>query len=210
MSNNIQDLQKELQNLRNILTSENYEEIRRKMKLIDNKITALRKEALLKGVNSNQKRLRDFALQAWEAEQPKEDITTNDGSFHKVKVKKYPKLEAMKYTTGIFKDGLLITLIINGEKFSMYRTEYNAVEPEKHTRPNSFEDFLKLNNISKEDITLTQFEEISNKIKEQNEKMQKYIEDYKKEMEAINAYNLECWKLISRRAEYLYLYNTNQ
>jgi hypothetical protein len=206
----IQELQKEMQNLRNALTSENYEETVKKMQAIDKQITAARTADLLKNVNNKQARLREFAKQAFECEQPSEDVTTNGGYFHKTKVKKYPKLSSLQYASAKWEDNKITRLTINGEKFTMYRTEYKHNEPTKYTRPETFADFLQLNHISPEDITAEQFTEIAGKIKEANEEMQKHIEAYSKKMDSLNSYSLECWNLIHKKAEHVYLYHTNQ
>ncbi len=206
----IQELQREMQNLRDLLTSENYDQTVNKMREIDKQITAARTAALLNNVNGSQKRKRDLAIQAWECEQPAEDITTNAGDFHKVKVKKYPKLEALKYVNAKFENNVLYVLSLNGEKFTMYNKKYNGNETPTYTRPASFAEFLQLNHISPEDITAEQFTEIGTKIKEANEEIQSQIKAYSAKMDSLNAYSLECWNLISKRAEHVYLYHTNQ
>lgn len=208
--NNVQDLQREMQNLRISLTSENYEETVNKMRAIDKQITAAKIAKLLSNVNGKQKRAREAAAQAWECEQPSEDITTNGGDFHKAKVKKYPKLEALKYVSAKFENGFLYVLHVNGEKFTMYETKYEHGKPTEYTRPKTFSDFLRLNHISPADITAEQFKEIANTIKEANEEMQKHIEAYSKKMDILKAYSFECWDLIHKKAEHVYLYHTNQ
>jgi hypothetical protein len=207
---NIQNLQNQMQNLRISLTSENYEETVKKMQSIDRQIKAAKVAELLSNVNNKQKRTREAAVQAWECEQPTEDITTNNGDFHKVKVKKYPKLSALKYADAKFENNVLYVLSTNGEKFTMYNKKYNGNETPTYTRPASFAEFLQLNHISPEDITADQFTEISNTIKEANEELQSHIKAYSAKMDSLNAYSLECWNLISKRAEHVYLYHTNQ
>lgn len=207
---NIQELQREIENLRTALTSENYEETVKKMQSIDKQIKAARAAELLRNVNSSQTRKRELARQAFECEQPSEDITTNDGYFHKTKVKKYPKLAALQYTSAKWEDDKITRLTINGEKFTMYQTKYEHNKPTEYIRPGTFADFLKLNHVSPEDITAEQFTEIGNKIKEANEEIQKQIEAYSNKMDSLNAYSLECWNLISKKAEHVYLYHTNQ
>lgn len=210
MNNNIQDLQREMQNLRDLLTSENYEATVKKMQDIDKQIKAVKVTELLNNVNSKQKRTREAAAQAWECEQPTEDITTNTGDFHKVKVKKYPKLGALQYVNAKFENNILYVLRINGEKFTMYNKKYNGNETPTYTRPASFAEFLQLNHISPEDITAEQFTEIGAKIKEANEELQNHIKAYKEKMDSLNAYSLECWNIISKRSESVYTYYTNQ
>lgn len=207
---NIQELQRQMEDLRNILTSENYSETVKKMQAIDKQIKAARTAELLSNVNGKQKRLREAAAQAWECEQPTEDITTNDGYFHKTKVKKYPKLAGLKYTSAKWEDNKITRLTINGEKFTMYQTKYDHNKPTEYTRPETFAEFLQLNHISPEDITAEQFTEIDTKIKEANEELQNHIKAYGAKMDSLNAYSLQCWNLISTRAKHVYLYHTNQ
>jgi hypothetical protein len=206
----VQELQREMQNLRLNLSAENYEETVKQMQEIDKQIKNVKVIELLNNVNSKQKRIREAAAQAWECEQPSEDITTNTGDFHKVKVKKYPKLEALKYVSAKFENGFLYVLHVNGEKFTMYEKKYNGDQPPTYTRPASFADFLKLNHISPADITAEQFTEISSTIKEANEELQNHIKAYRAKMDSLNAYSLECWNLIHKKAEHVYLYHTNQ
>lgn len=207
---NIQELQRQMQNLRIALTSENYEDTVNEMQAIDKQITAAKATELLNKVNGTQKRTREAAAQAWECEQPAEDITTNNGDFHKVKVKKYPKLEALKYVSAKFENNFLYTLHVNGEKFTMYHKQYNGSNRPTYSRPSSFADFLQLNHISPEDITAERFTEIENKIKEANEELQNHIESYSKKMDSLKAYSFECWNVIHKKAEHVYLYHTNK
>lgn len=206
----IQELRSEMQNLRFALTSENYNETVKQMQEIDKQITAAKITDLLNNVNGKQKGLREAAAQAWECEQPAEDITTNTGDFHKVKVKKYPKLEALKYSSAKFENGFLYELRVNGEKFTMYQKKYNGDQPPTYSRPASFADFLKLNHISPEDITADQFTEIENKIKESNEELESHIKAYSNKMDGLNSYSLQCWNLISQRVNHVYTYTTNK
>jgi len=206
----IQELQKEMQDLRIGLTSENYDETVSKMREIDKQITAARTADLLNNVNRTQARKREFAKQAFECEQPNEDVTTNGGYFHKTKVKKYPKLAALQYSSAKWEDDKITRLTINGEKFTMYETKYEHGKPTEYTKPKTFADFLRLNHISPADITAEQFKEIATTIKEANEEMQKHIEAYSKKMDILKAYSFECWDLIHKKAEHVYLYHTNQ
>ena len=204
----IQKLQLEMQDFRNALTSENYEETVSKMQVIDKQIKAAKVAELLGNVNAKQRRTREAAAACWECEQPTEDITTNNGDFHKVKVKKYPKLAELKWVDAKFENGVLYELSTNGENFKMYDKKYNGNETPTYIRPASFAEFLQLNYISPEDITTEQFTDISNTIKEANEEIRKQIEAYGKKMDSLKAYSLKCWGLVSQRPEHVYLYST--
>lgn len=210
MNTNIENLKRDMQNLRLSLTSENYDETLGKMKAIDKQITAAKIEKFLSDINSKQKRLRDAAALLWECEQPTEDITTNNGDFHKVKVKKYPKLAALKYAYGTFENNILYVISLNGEKFTMYQKKYNGNELPTYTRPASFADFLELNVISKEDITMEQFTEIQTTIKAANEELKKQIDNYGAKMDSLKAYSLECINLVSKQCQHVYTYRTNE
>jgi hypothetical protein len=205
---NIQELQKESEQLRSKLNASNYETTLRLMQDIDKQITALKFAQLLNGVNSTQQRKREAAAKAWQCEQPTEDITTASGEFHKVKVKKYPILGSLEYCRAKFEDGFLYELRLNGEKFAMYEKKYNGNNPTTYSRPASFAEFLKLNHISGEDITAEQLAEVNNAIKEANEDFKKYREAYDKKMNDLNAYSLNCWGLISQQAQHFYMYQT--
>jgi len=115
----------------------------------------------LNRVNREQSDLRQAAKQAWECEQPESDITTNDGSFHAVKVRKYPKIAALQRASGTWKDGRLTKIHIGRTSFEMFRTKFIAYgQPYEYTRPETFEDFLALNKIMQDDLSFEQYTEI--------------------------------------------------
>jgi hypothetical protein len=166
-------------------------------------IKNLKRAELLANVNAKQGRLRDFARQAWEAEQPETDITTNDGSFHATKVKKYPKLAALKYASGKWENGQLSELRINGNRFYMVR----------HTdkvRPFDFADFLNLNNIMAQDITLEEFTEIEAKNNAANAEFEEAKKRFEAAKSAIGMSALSYWGLFGQRnAGHVYEYSGN-
>lgn len=174
------------------------------------KIKELNKIELLNNVNGNYNRIRAFALQAWECEQPTEDITTNDGGFHKTKVKKYPNIATLKYASATWKDEKLTVINVNGHKFSMFKIKYENGKPDTYTRPDTFNDFLALNNIPFAEITLTEYTELSEKVKALNNELEANIEQYKKGLEALNHYQYSCWGLINQQPTHLYKYTPNK
>lgn len=96
----------------------------KKLKENERQTGILKSERMLAEVNRKQAQLREYAKQVWECEQPTEDITTADGSLHKVKAKKYPKLAALQYLRLTFKDGVTTDISVNGEKFQMVKSKY--------------------------------------------------------------------------------------
>lgn len=188
------------------LNGANHDEILPLLKANEVAIKELDKIALLKQVNGKYSRLRDMALQAYECEQPSEDITTNDGSFHKTKLKKYPKIAALQYASAKWEDNRLLNIRINGEKFIMYRSKYEYNQPTQYTRPETFSDFLTLNNIPESDISIEQYNAMAEKLTQLNEKLQKDMEDYKRGLESLKISSLSYWGLTGQHNVNLYEY----
>lgn len=185
-------------------------EVFEQIKKVEQLIKVSERAELIRNVNAKQARIRDFARQAYECEQPVEDITCSDGSFHKTKVKKYPKIAALQYARAEFKDGLILELSINGERFRMFKVKYDYNKPNEYTRPETFADFLELNNIMPEDMTAEKFNEISTKLDDAKKEIEKNIEDYKKKLDVLNHHSLSCWGLVGQSAEHLYTYTANK
>lgn len=178
----IDQLQKEIKQLCTGMIHDNLPKIRQ----LESQVKEIRLTARLNNVNKEQERKRNFALLAYNAEQPDTDITTNDGKFHATKVKKYPNLAAIPYCTAKFKDGKYIEITVNGEKFYMYHTKHEYNKPTEYTRPETFEDFLKLNSITSRDITLQEFKNIEERNTLINNEFKQCIEKFdhqKKELE---------------------------
>lgn len=189
-----------------ILESKSYSEI----KDIEIKIKNLERKKMIDEVNAKQTRLRELALQAYECEQPAEDVTTNDGYFHKTRVKKYPKLAALQYARAEVKDGKITEVRINGERFQMFSTKHEYGKPTEYTRPGTFEDFLRLNCIMVEDLTVEKFNELSKELQKANDKLHKEIEAYRQTRSILEIHKFQHWGLISQNAEHLYTYSPNK
>lgn len=174
---------------------------------INNKqIKELDKIELLKNINSKYSRLRAMALQAYECEQPEEDITTNDGSFHKTKVKKYPKIAALQYASANWENGRMPYIRINGEKFILFSSKYEYGKDTTFTRPATFSEFLALNSIPENEITIEQYNEISATLNALNEKLKADIAEYEKGLKTLKIHSLSYWGLVSQHNVNLYEY----
>lgn len=181
------------------------------IKAIDKQITTLEREYLLKQINGKQQRLREMALQAWECEQPDNDITCNDGSFHSVKIKKYPKLAALQYGHATFEDNRLTIIRINGEKFRMFNVKYEYNKPNEYTRPSTFAEFLELNSIMQKDMTIQQFNELIEKNNAINAQYEDAIKVFNAQQKELDMYNLSAWGLFSQQnAGHTYKYINNK
>ena len=179
-------------------------------------LTALKEELkqaerikMLTEVNRKQATLRELAKTAWNCEQPTEDITTNDGSFHKVKIKKYPILASVPYLYAKFKDNHLTELSISGEKFQMYAVKYDYPNPNQYTRPESFEQFLELNSIQAEDITPQQFNVIVEQLEQAEGKLKEAVKQYETATKKLDVYQLNHLGLLRQSNERLYTYSPN-
>jgi hypothetical protein len=182
-----------------------------KIKDIDAQITQAERVKLIENVNAKQKRLRDIAAQVWECEQSDKDITNSDGSFHAVKVKKYPKLAALQYASATYKDGLITEMRVNGERFQMFNTKHEHGQPTQYTRPESFIAFLELNSIMTEDMTIEIFNAIAAKCAEINAEFKEAVKKFDNQKDSLNMSALSYWGLFGQQnAGHIYEYTPNK
>lgn len=205
----MEQLKNRLSELREQLNAENHKEVLQKIKEVRAQIDTHKRTELLTRVNAKYNRLRDMARQAWECEQPTEDITNSDGSFHKTKVKKYPKIAALQYASASWKDGLLHEIRINGERFQMHATKHEYGKPTIYTRPATFEDFLTLNSLPHGEITLEQYEEMSAKLTALNQQLEDAIKSYSNGIDALNIHSFNYWGLVGQSNKHVYEYTPN-
>jgi hypothetical protein len=199
-------IQKEMQKLRAMPWDQNYKEQLTKLKALDKELTELNLHHLLKDINAEQERKRNFALQAWECEEPTEDPTNADGSFHKTKIKKYPILAALQYGRAKWKDGVMKEINVNGHKFDMYRTTYESGKPNQYTRPETFKDFLVLNDIMPEPLTMDQYTKLKEEMDKANAEIDEAIKKYDQKRKELNTYSFQSWGLIEQRNTHFYKY----
>lgn len=175
---------------------------------IDSEIKALEREQLLKGVNSKQQRLREIARQVYECEQPDTDITTNDGSFHAVKVKQYPKLAALQYARATFRDGHMTEIKIGRDSFNIFNVKYEYSKPNVYTRPETFKEFLELNSIMVEDMTLQAFNDVIAKNEEANKQFYEAVKVLSAKQDELKLHALAYWDLFRQEnARHIYKYS---
>jgi len=192
------------------LKMENFETIAPKLKSLENELKEIEQGELLSQVNAAQSRLRELARQAYECEQPNEDITCNDGSFHKTKLKKYPKISSLEYASATWEDGKLLRIRINGENFEMYRAKYEYGKPIAYTRPETFKDFLELNSIMPEPLTMDEYLDISSKLEAVNNEFNAAIETYKNKLTGLQISSFRYWGLVRQQNIHLYEYALNK
>lgn len=164
---------------------------------------------LLADVNGRYNRLREMAREIWECEIPTEDITTADGSFHKTKVKKYPKIAALQYLRANWENDRITVFNYNGERFSMYRVKYEYGKQNEYTRPSSFGDFLELNLIPLREITIQEYKEKEEKLNEANEKLRAALKEYRQTREKLGISKWNYWRLVGQHDLNEYEYTMN-
>lgn len=204
-----EQIKQKIATLRPQLDGSNPKQVLTQMRELDKQLTQAKRVELLDRVNAEQTKLRTLAAQVWECGTPDEDITTSDGSFHKTKVKKYPKIAALKYAYAKYQDGKMYELQVNGERFQLYSRKFEYNKPTVYTRPESFAAFLELNSIMPEPITAEQFEATCEKLKEANDELQQHIKEYKAKLDTLNISSLQYWRLMGQHDEHLYTYSPN-
>lgn len=209
--NNLQELETEKRALHAELnTATEVEVVIKKLHENEKKITALRITQMLERVNREQAAKREEAAKVWECEQPTEDITTNDGSLHKVKARKYPKLAALPYVRINFKDGHATEITTGRNKFYMYASKYEYNKPTEYTRPATFDEFLKLNSIQKEDISAKQFEKFSNELEAASVAVKAAIAQYDNKRTKLDCYQMQNLGLVNQSNTHFYLYEAKK
>jgi hypothetical protein len=209
MNTLIENLQIEKRTLLDNINNENHKEILIKARRIDADIKEQQKFLLLSNVNRKQDRLRKLALLVWECEQPLTDITNNDGSFHGVKLKKYPKIYALKFSSALWKNEKIMEFRLDGEKFYMFKTKYEYGKLDVHTRPETFEAFLELNKIMRKELTMVQFNEAIEANDVINANLKLAIDAASEQRNNIKISSLNYFGLFGQRTEHVYTYSPN-
>lgn len=175
---------------------------------IDTKLKHLKKVAGLDAINAKYARIRESAKQAYDTEKPEIDVTCNDGSFHKTKIKNYPKLAALQYTSvSKSKDNLILELRVNGERFDMYKAEYKNTETTYYNFEN-FEDFLTYNSIPVKEITLSEYDQMAESLNAANLELELAIAKYETTRKDLKIHRFQNWGLVGQSNTYLYKYST--
>jgi hypothetical protein len=112
----------------------------------------------------------------------------------------------LEYTRGKFENGLLTVLTINGEKFRMYKEKYNDGKT-AYTRPASFAEFLELNYIPTDDITIDQYNDFAAKLEAATEELKAALNKYDQAREAIKVGTFQMYGLVDQNNTHLYKYS---
>jgi hypothetical protein len=182
----------------------------KKVQKLEKALKDVEREELLQIVNAKHDRLRAAALEVWEAERPTEDITTQDGSLHKVKAKKYPKIAALQYLRLRFDGNQYVKADYNGQSFTMCKSVYEYNKPTQYKDFADFNEFLAFNSIMVKPITRAEFDKICTDLEEANNKLDEALKAYKLERERLHIHRLQYWGLIGQSALHEYKYTPNK
>lgn len=135
--------------------------------------------ARLEAVNRDQAKLREQARIIYQIEEVPEEVICNDGTPHATKVKKYPVLRSLEYVRVTFNKAGKIETVKTGLK-TWQLLPYNQNE-----RPETFEDFLKLNSIQPADITPEELSAVIEENKRINAEFKKACEKFSEDKDAL-------------------------
>ena len=186
-----------------VKTNEEWDELLEKFKAKELELKQAARAEFLADTNRRHDKLRALAVKVWACEQPTEDITTNDGSWHKVKVKKYPNIAALEYSYGKFREGKLELIHVNGEKFRLLKWINDS-------RPDTFEEFLSINYIMPAPITLEQYEAMNEGLKAAEQELKAAHETYSAKINALDYSIMNSYGLLNQRSETVYTYQVKQ
>lgn len=206
----IEQLNQENQTLLTQLRSEykekDYKPILAAIRANEAQLKTLKREQLVANINKDHQTKRERALKVFNCEIPNEDITCNDGSWHKVKVKKYPNIATLNYSSGHYKDGLLLYIRVDGHKFELYHEIYGN-NTKEYKRVESFEDFLSLNKIMVKDITIEEYNELSAKLEALNAKIEEQVKHFEQEIKNLNVYTFDVFGFLEQSKKTFYTYS---
>lgn len=180
------------------------------LKELEQKENELRAQKLVDDVNRKQERLRELARKVWECELPSVDITCADGSFHKTRVKAYPKLAALEYARGEWRDGRLKEIRTNGECFTMYRAQYEYGKDTEYTPFETFADFLEFHGIMPEPITMEQYTAMETALNDAKDKVKAAMKEYDDTINGLNTYQWQHVGLVGQSNEHFYTHTINR
>ena len=135
---------------------------------------------------------------------PAEDIITNDGNFHAIKVKKFPSLveflEKHKYCHSFrFENGSFNTFKYNGETFYIREPEYQSGKDTVYNQFPSISEALKYNGILEKSMTFNKYKSLEAKILKESDRLEAEIEKSKEKIKGWEGYFLERENLINKQ-----------
>lgn len=185
------------------------QEILKQLKELEKEEKQARRQEAVNNFNRKYSALRDVALKIWESEyEAPADIVCNDGTLHKVKARKFPKLSALPWGRFKTEQELIIEVSTGGNEWRLYDVTYNGYEkPKTYTKPANFQAFLELNNVPVKDMTLQEYNAISDKLNGLNDGIKKAIDKYKQEVKDLGIYSLNYWHMADQSNENFYTYS---
>ena len=201
MQNQIENLQaKKMEIIKNLRSGNDAQTELDELRQIDKDIKDLKRQIVIKEVNRKQSALRDIAKQLFECEKPTTDILCNDGTFHAVKVKKYPKLGALKYVRCKYEDNKITEIEVNGNRFRMYKSIYTYGQKTTFEDVKTFEEFLQLNSIMREDITIEEYNQLTLNCENINNEFKQACERFAHQKKELGLSRLDYYGLLNNNS----------
>ena len=171
------------------------------------------KENQIKRVNKVQAEKREIITQLLSVEFPSEDIRTNDGNFHAVKLKKHPSLVAFMELhphasfSYDYKANIYNSCKIGGYSYTIYEPFYKDTET-TYKRFTDLESSLQWHGILLKEMTFKEFKKLETAIFKETARIKAEIEKSEKKLKDLNVYFLNNENLIQRTDRRGYEYFT--
>lgn len=182
---------------------ENYKRLSKKIDTLKEEKRVINISKKLDKLNADYKAKREFLKDFLKITLPVEDITNQDGTIHKTKIKKYPELQnfidkydirTMYYSFKINKYCVIYSRKFTTDFDIVTRGKYSDSEEDKYL---NFEEILQRNSIRSKNLTLKQFFSLESKLIEERKKIEKAVEKYEQKLKNLQFSKLRSEELIS-------------
>lgn len=160
------------------------------------------KIAVLKRVNKQQAEHRAIITDLLALEFPTEDITTNDGNFHAVKIKKHPSIvEFMTkhpYARFKFEKGLYKSCSIGRDDYNLGKTIYNYGKEDEFKKFETLSEVCQWHGFLEKEMTFSEFTKLETAILKESQRIKAEIKKSEEKIRSLNSHFLNRNNLIRR------------
>lgn len=181
---------------------DNYKRLSKKIDALKEEKRVINISKKLDRLNADYKAKREFLKDFLKITLPVEDVTNQDGTIHKTKIKKYPELQKFieKYDVRTMYYSLKISkyCVIDSREFT---TDFDIVTRGKHSDSEedkylNFEELLQRNSIRPKNLTLKQFLSLESRLFKERKKIEETVKKYKQSLNSLQFDTLRQEKLI--------------
>jgi hypothetical protein len=162
----------------------------------ENKIIALKR------VNREQAEHRAIITDLLSLDLPIEDITTNDGSFHAVKLKKHPLIIAFMvkhpYAKFSFNDGFYKWCKIGGEQYYLGKTIYEYGKADEFKKFETFSESCDYHGFLEKEMSFSEFIKLESAILKESQKLKNEIKKSEEKIKSLQSHFLTKNNLLRR------------